>query len=484
MTTFRDRFGQKPLYYLKTSKGIIFSSEIKDINYIKKCSENISTSKKYLFRNFLDNNRETFFNKIQRVLPSEKVTFCNNKISCQIYWKQKINEYRSFNKDEFFQRFQKNLQIHLNSDVKLAFLLSGGLDSSSLVSGAIELNRNIKAFSIIPKNTVNEKPYIDSIVKNNSISHEYINVDKHLNRESFEKVLFYQDEPFQGVNCLYQFYLKEKIKKKGYRVLITGDGGDEILGGYDRMFIVYLDHLIKNNNKKLFLKILKLRNLPLNKILNQIKKFNFSLKSNLTDMEDDTAKKYLKKSFIISNKKIFLENWNNINLIKDKNFFKKTLQNSLFKNDLQMSLRMADRNAMASSLENRAPFLDHEFAEYVFSIKTEDFFVKGRPKGMLRESLRKISDNKIMNRKVKSGRPGNDMFFIFYTVFDEFIELINFSDIEKFGFDKKVLLEDIFEIKTTFMNNISNIDRSVRQRAFFFFRLYCYFKWKELISIA
>ena len=89
--------------------------------------------------------------------------------------------------------------------------------------------------------------------------------------------------------------------------------------------------------------------------------------------------------------------WIYINLIKDKNFFK-TLQNSLFQNDLQMSLRMADRNAMASSLENRAPFLDHEFVEYVFSIKTEDFFVKGRPKGML-ESLRKISDNKIMNEK-------------------------------------------------------------------------------------
>ena len=148
-----------------------------------------------------------------------------------------------------------------------------------------------------------------------------------------------------------------------------------------------------------------------------------------------------------------------------------------------MSLRMADRNAMASSLENRAPFLDHEFVEYVFSIKTEDFFVKGRPKGMLRESLRKISDNKIMNRKVKSGRPGNDMLFIFYSVFDEFVELIKFSDIEIFGFDKKVLLEDIFKIKTTFKNNTSNIDRSVRQRAFFFFRLYCYFKWKELISI-
>ena len=181
----------------------------------------------------------------------------------------------------------------MNADVKLAFLLSGGLDSSSLVSGAIKLNKNIKAFSILPKNTINEKPFIDSFINENSISHEYINVDSCLSRKCFEKVLFYQDEPIQGINCLHQFYLKEKIKSKGYRVLITGDGGDEMLGGYDRMFEIYLDYLIKSNKKQLFNEICKLRNLDTKIVLNKIKKFNNRVKGQSSDIEDNTFNRYI-----------------------------------------------------------------------------------------------------------------------------------------------------------------------------------------------
>ncbi len=484
LTSFRDRFGQKPLFYLKTTNGIIFSSEIKDINTIIQCSENVETSKRYVYRGFLDNNRNTFFKNIKRVLPSEKIIFFKNRIVRQFYWKQKIFENKKFDKNEFLTLYLENLNLHLNADVKLAFLLSGGLDSSSLVSGAIKLNKNIKAFSILPKNTINEKPFIDSFINENSISHEYINVDSCLSRKCFEKVLFYQDEPIQGINCLHQFYLKEKIKSKGYRVLITGDGGDEMLGGYDRMFEIYLDYLIKTNKKQLFNEICKLRNLDTKIVLNKIKKFNNRVKRQSSDIEDNTFNRYINKKFLKSNNKIFDEKWNELNQKSDKNFFKKTLINSLFTNDLQMSLRMADRNAMASSIENRAPFLDHRFSDYIFSIKTEDFYTNGISKGMLRSSISKISNKKIVNRKTKSGRPGNDIYFIFYVVFEELIDLINIFNVDLFGFDKNSLLKDIFKIKKYFLRNINNLDRSIRQQAFFYFRLYCYFKWKEQQKIV
>ena len=484
LLTFRDRFGQKPLYYKKTEDGYIISSEIKDINILTEKIIDRETCKRYLYRNFLDNKRDTFFKDIKRILPAEQITFFKNKINKKIYWKPIISENLPFNKEEFLSKFLDNLNMHLNSDVNLAFLLSGGLDSSSLVSGAIELKKKIKTFSIIPKHTFNERPYIDYIVKKKSISHQYIMLDDKLSGENFEEVLFYQDEPFQGINCLYQFYLNKKIREYGYKVVITGDGGDEILGGYERMFLIYLDYLLKNNRIDLFNKIIKIRKLSKFNILNKIKIFNQSLKNKKSDIEDLTAEQYLKNSEKISNQKILLENWNNLKLSKNQNLFKDTLINSIYTNDLQMSLRMSDRNSMSASIENRAPLLDHELVNYIFSIKTEDFYLSGLSKGLLRIGIKDISNNKIINRKKKSGRPGNDIYFLFFKVFDEFIDLLNISNLDDYGFNKYFLITDILKLKKILKKKIDNKDRAVRQNAFFYFRLYCFLKWQKVQKIV
>ena len=272
-------------------------------------------------------------------------------------------------------------------------------------------------------------------------------LDDKLSGENFEEVLFYQDEPFQGINCLYQFYLNKKIREYGYKVVITGDGGDEILGGYERMFLIYLDYLLKNNRIDLFNKIIKIRKLSKFNILNKIKIFNQSLKNKKSDIEDLTAEQYLKNSEKISNQKILLENWNNLKLSKNQNLFKDTLINSIYTNDLQMSLRMSDRNSMSASIENRAPLLDHELVNYIFSIKTEDFYLSGLSKGLLRIGIKDISNNKIINRKKKSGRPGNDIYFLFFKVFDEFIDLLNISNLDDYGFNKYFLITDILNLK-------------------------------------
>ena len=484
LLTFRDRFGQKPLYYKKTEDGYIISSEIKDINILTEKIIDRETCKRYLYRNFLDNKRDTYFKDIKRILPAEQITFFKNKINKKIYWKPIISENLPFNKEEFLSKFLDNLNMHLNSDVNLAFLLSGGLDSSSLVSGAIELKKKIKTFSIIPKHTFNERPYIDYIVKKKSISHQYIMLDDKLSGENFEEVLFYQDEPFQGINCLYQFYLNKKIREYGYKVVITGDGGDEILGGYERMFLIYLDYLLKNNRIDLFNKIIKIRKLSKFNILNKIKIFNQSLKNKKSDIEDLTAEQYLKNSEKISNQKILLENWNNLKLSKNQNLFKDTLINSIYTNDLQMSLRMSDRNSMSASIENRAPLLDHELVNYIFSIKTEDFYLSGLSKGLLRIGIKDISNNKIINRKKKSGRPGNDIYFLFFKVFDEFIDLLNISNLDDYGFNKYFLITDILKLKKILKKKIDNKDRAVRQNAFFYFRLYCFLKWQKVQKIV
>ena len=156
------------------------------------------------------------------------------------------------------------------------------------------------------------------------------------------------------------------------------------------------------------------------------------------------------------------------------NLFKQTLINSIEFNDLQLALRMEDRNSMASSIENRAPFLDHKFVEYVLSIKSKYFFKSGFQKFMLRDAMKKISIKSILNRKVKIGRPGNDNLFIFEIFFDEFLDLLN-----SFGEINKIV--NIDKLKKRLLNEKKS--KKYLTNGNFYFRLFNYLKWKEIYSL-
>lgn len=476
LKVFRDKFGQKPVYYYKTKKGLIVTSEIKDFKKFISLKENINASKRYIYKSFLDNNNETFFKNIYRLLPSSKLIFNNNKIKISKYWNLKFFEKINFNKKVFLNKFLKNLKIHMNSDVKIAAELSGGLDSSSLVAGMKKLKINFKSFSIKPENTINEKTFINNLVEKYKINHEYLKSKKRISKKDFVEVLKHQDEPFQSVSDCHQFYLKKEIRKKGFKVLITGDGGDEVLGGYNRMIMMYLVSLKKLNKIKLFNKILKIKNISKDDFNIYYKKL---ININNSDTECLFSHRFAKKIFIQKNKNLFLENWNNIKNFKSNFVFKETLKNSLFTNDMQMSLRLTDRNSMAFSIENRSPYLGGEFVDYVFSIKTENFIKNGLAKYMLRESVAKISSSKIINRKDKSGRPGNDKKFIFHDVFDIFKRYLKKTNLNGVGIDKGKILKALNDEKLN-KKKVGILDKKDSQKYNFYFRLFCYLIWKDI----
>ena len=184
----------------------------------------------------------------------------------------------------------------------------------------------------------------------------------------------------------------------------------------------------------------------------------------------------------IRNEKILLENWNNLKFSKNHNLFKKTLINSIYTNDLQMSLRMSDRNSMSASIENRAPVLDHELVNYIFSIKTEDFYLKVYLRSFEARD-KDISNNKIINRKINLV-DRNDIYFLFYKVYEEFIDLLNSSNLNNYGFNKYFLINEIIKLKKILKKKINSKDRIIRQNAFFYFRLYCFLKWQKLQKIV
>ena len=476
LIAYRDRFGQKPLYYFKTNRGLIISSEIKDINKIANLSKNSLTINKYLFRNILDNNDETFYDNLKRLEPSRRLIFEKNTIKISKYYDLKFSEKKNFILEEFLDIYNECLKLHLQSDVKIAFLLSGGIDSSSVVASSLNFKKNIKAFTVIPKYTYNEKPYINHFIKQKKISHEYINLDDKINVDNFKKALSFQDEPFHGTNSLYQFLLNQEIIKRKYKVVITGEGADEVLGGYDRMFLYYMWQLLNDNKIKKFDKIVFERNLNKDLLKKNILNLKKNINKNITDFENNKAFEYLNSN--TNKNKYYNLRWNDLRA-SNKNVFKKSLKNSIFTNDLQIALRMSDRNSMSSSIENRTPYLDHKFVDYIFSIKSEDFYYNNMSKGMLRFAMRETCPKKILNRKNKTGRPGSDMYFIFKKVFDDYIDLLETSDLTNYGFGIEKIKKTLFKFKKN-LNYSSSLNKDFRNDMNFFFRIYSYLVWSKL----
>ena len=243
------------------------------------------------------------------------------------------------------------------------------------------------------------------------------------------------------------------------------------------MFLYYMASLYKENYIKKFDEIISSRKLNKSKIIQNVKYLLHNIKKNKSDFENDVAFKYLNKSKASDLNRVNKLKWNN--LINTKgDIFKKTLKNSIFTNDLQMALRMIDRNSMSASIENRSPFLDHKFIEYVLSIKTEDFFKNGLSKGMLRNAVKDLNTEKIINQKIKSGRPGSDQYFINKIVKKDFISEVYESKLGDYGFDIGKIVKSL--------NNISNLKKKSQinkstNESNFFFRLYSYIVWSKYI---
>ena len=471
---FRDHLGQKPFYYSFFSEGLILSSEIKDIILVKnknEINENEKVVLKYLLRGWSDDTNETFYKDIFTLPAGCMGIIEGSKIKIKKYWKLKINQNKKFDLEEFNYNFNQNINLHLRADVPIAFTLSGGLDSSSIVKTSLEnKNINYKAFSFNSEyeEENDEKIFIDEFIKENSLNHSYVDCREGLNGDILEKILSLQDEPINAVSFVNQFLLREHIHKQGYKVLLVGEGGDELLGGYNRMFIPFINSVYLNKNKpipQILIDNIK-KNLG-SSFLNfkkNLDKYKDILNRN-NDIEDLEVFNFLKikESNIPSDLKFY-----NDSKPDDENSFKKFLYCHLFKRDLPHILRLEDRISMGNSIENRTPFVDYKFMEYVFSLN-ESFFMKD---GFSKYMLRKIMNDKLPHKyfhKKKIGRPGSSKVMIFNNYYEKFCDYLN-SFQDNIYFDPRLILDNLRNDKKN-LKYRSNNDS--------YFRILNYVIWKN-----
>jgi len=372
----RDRVGEKPLYYIKKSNEFLFSSEIKSLLELNAITPkvNFDTLDYMLTRGFTKNNNSLYENICK--LPAGH--FLNYKISDEKliinkYWDLNLNSNTISKKinqiEEFDSIFKEVISLQLNSDVKTGVLLSGGIDSS-LVTGIASLkNKNIKTFNVsFPNNSrYDESIYASQMSNFFKTDHYQIDI-KNIEPTIIDEITEIYDEPLFDSSTIPTFLIFQEIKKN-CKVVLGGDGGDEIFGGYRHYnYILYLK-VLQKFIPEIFRKLIKNFILNKNKYYfkgeNWVNNLDLNLNTNLPTIPKYFDNKEKIQIFLKNKKNIF--NYKNVNKNDKNNNLVKSFMYENFKNYLCDDLLVkTDMASMKNSVELRSPFLDHKLIEFIF----------------------------------------------------------------------------------------------------------------------
>ena len=388
----RDRLGQKPLYYSTSNDELIFSSSFKSIVKMKN-NFKIDEIQLNNYINFgVIPSPNTLFKEIKKVKPAEIIEINLNKSfainKSYIYWN--ISNYFSenkFNEELFIEIFQKSIKSRLVADVPVATFLSGGIDSTSIVKEMTKNNTKVNTFSIIHENKkYNEEFWIDEVIKKYDTNHIYTKITASEVENEILNAIEALDEPFSDPSVVPMYILSKKISQY-YKVALSGDGGDELLGGYTRF-----QKAIKNKNQ--------LANL-MSKLFH-IYPGIFGSGSNLLSLSKSIDISYFSTLQDIKLLNLLnLKPKNNLSeqYFKSSNNIMKSIMTSEYNFFLsEMMLFKVDTTSMSNSLEVRSPFLDHRLIEYVFSCNI-DILKNGGGKVFLRNNLKSEFSQEFINRK-------------------------------------------------------------------------------------
>lgn len=389
----RDRLGQKPMFYYSSEETLVFGSNLKSLAGLVK-DRKISDSALYEYLSTgVVSAPNTIFNNFYKLIPGEILTFDLND-NFNIYRKTKYWDIDSFisnkpfSEEEFFKLLEDSVVKRLESDVNLATLLSGGIDSSSILKVQTDLKKKVNSFSISIKNSkYDELRWIQKVQDKYKSNGKIIEIDTRIDNEEVLNSIKLFDEPYCDPSTLPSYIISRSISQK-YKVAITGDGGDELLGGYRRLYNV--------------LNGIKLPAMIVEKIF-AIYPAILGSGSNIKRFSNDRLSSYM--SYYEDTKFLDLLKVDNydFNLKLKLNEVKGNLYKSLILFDFkyylpEMMLLKIDRTFMANSVEARSPFVDHRLVEYMVST---DYKINNKKyaKYILKKFLSEDFDDIFLNRK-------------------------------------------------------------------------------------
>ncbi len=405
----RDRFGEKPFYYYETEEGFYFASET---NALSALAQKKFTKNQEQILRFMVNGHKSLYKHGQTFyMEVKELPFASNmlidlptlKKRNYKYWKPEYRPNDNLNENEIIESIRQklidSLNIRLRADVPLAFCLSGGVDSASLVSIATKkLNLNVSTFSIIDSDSrYDEYANIEATVKDTGcFNHKVMLLPRAENIERLKKMIQYHDAPIATISYFVHSFLSEEISKKGYKIAISGTGSDEIFSGYYDHFNL---HLYETQRELIYTK-------NLNDWKTHVKEyvrhpyfqkfdlyFNNSTKRDHIYLNNKEFSAYLKKDYA----EAFIEEQYSQSLMRNR------MMNEMFHEVVPVILHEDDLNSMYYSIENRSPFLDKQLFEFVNTIPSSMLIKDGYAKYLLRSAMKGILNDKVRLDREKKG---------------------------------------------------------------------------------
>ncbi|MFT6733316.1 MAG: asparagine synthase (glutamine-hydrolyzing) [Polaribacter sp.] len=413
----RDHTGIKPLFYTFTNDGIAFGSEIKSLLQIDGVKKEVNKSliDSYMSVGYSPTNN-TLFKNIYKLEPGHYMTIKNREVEIKQYWN--IQYDKSNDKGEAYyiketqNLFEDAISKQLRSDVPLGVFLSGGIDSSAVVSMMHKQGvKDIKTFSVAWDygDQFNETKYARAVAKQFNTDHtEYF-----MSAEDFKNFLpdyiRHMDEPVTEAAAISLYYLAKKTKEK-VTVVLSGEGADEVFGGYP---IYKYMHVVEQYKK--------IPNFIRKPILNPILRMLGTKWAKYADLSEmPIEQSYSGVSFYENSQKnrLYSKKFaeyvkNNNNQSKLKQYYDYTKNDDLQTKMQYLDLKTwlvddllikADRMSMAASLELRVPFLDHRFIEFSATMPSKYRFKSYENKYILKKAMEPYLTEEILYRK-KLGFP-------------------------------------------------------------------------------
>ncbi|MBN1689476.1 MAG: asparagine synthase (glutamine-hydrolyzing) [Dehalococcoidia bacterium] len=423
----RDRFGIKPFYYMNDGDCFYFASEAKSLlPFLSSIKTDLDGLKDYfVFQLCLGD--KTMFSGIKQLLPGHYLLIKEGRIQKIKYWD--INYVIDWDHtDSYFLSKMKELleisvQLHMRSDVPVGAYVSGGVDSSlvAILGRSAQPSGEFKIFNgrFTVSRDYDESAYASEVAQSHGMTLYQIDIGSRDFIENIRNVIYHLDYPVAGPGSFPQ-YMVSKVAGDNLKVVLGGQGGDEVFGGYTRYLLAYfeqcivgaIDGTLHNGNYIVTYEsiIPNLRTLqaykPLMKefwrdgLFESMDRRYFRLINRANDLREEINWE-------------LMENYSAFDLFRaifiTKNVEKESYFDSMthfdFKTLLPALLQVEDRMSMAHSLESRVPILDHPLIEFAATVPSNVKFKDGRLKNLLKEAFKEVLPESIINRNDKMGFP-------------------------------------------------------------------------------
>ncbi|SNS07595.1 asparagine synthase (glutamine-hydrolysing) [Belliella buryatensis] len=461
----RDRFGVKPFYYAVSVGVMFFSSELKAIH--SACGLNKANFGKvyeYLAYGYRVNDGETFFEDCSELLPGTNLIIESAQIETHRYWQLGENHTKHDLKvsyeEAYLALFEDAVKIRFRSDVSVAIMLSGGLDSTAIAkvadrlieSGCLHDNILHAYTASFPDFEDDETALVREFVATcDHIKLHEMRIEKEELVLDFEKSLAELDQPLGSFASIAHNKIMKLCKKEGIKVVLNGQGSDEAFAGYIQYIagVFLVSKLFKGPVEfwKEYMALRRINGYSNIFLISQMFKavLNQSTASYLRAKYREKTLDILNPEFVKKNKTHFKQFYK---FSFGADSFNKYLLHQINYQGINTILQYEDSSSMNQSIEIRSPFMDYRLMEFAFSIPVEMKFSKGITKKIQRDTIGKDLPSSISRNRKKIGF--RTPFLIYLEDNDDFKKLI-FSILDRDSFKSRKIW-DALAIKEKFAN--------------------------------